>query len=275
MESTNSSAIAGYWHRDGLVETVLAALAGAGKDPGRLSIDDLAEVDQFHGGGRSATLRLAELAGLDRPAARPRRVLDVGGGLGGPARTLAHRYGCEVVSIDLTESYIEVARRLTELVGIGERVIHQVGDALDLRFDDGSFDLVWTQNSGMNIADKAALYRGFRRVLRPGGRLAFQEPTAGTISPPHYPLMWASDASSSFLRTQAELRASIIDAGFRLAVWHEVTETSTSGSSAPPPDHAVQVLVMGREHLARIRAAQRRNVAEGRIGVVQAVFVRP
>jgi ubiquinone/menaquinone biosynthesis C-methylase UbiE len=272
--ATNPS-IAGYWHRDDLVNTVLAALGDAGKSLDALTVDDLAASDQFHGGGRAATLRLAELAGLDQIAGRPFLVLDVGGGLGGPARTLAHLYGCEVVSLDLTESYIQAARRFTELVGIGDRVTHSIGDALDLPFEDHSFDLVWTQNSGMNIADKAALFEGFRRVLRPGGKLAFQEPTAGSVSPPHYPLMWADDASSSFLWTQEELRALVVSLGFQLVAWHDVTETLTSASGPPPPDHAVQVLIMGRDRLDRIQAAQRRNVAEGRAGMVQAVFVLP
>jgi ubiquinone/menaquinone biosynthesis C-methylase UbiE len=165
---------ADYWHRDDLVAVVLDALTRSGKDLANLTVEDLAASDQFHGGGRPATLRLAELARLHEPAPRPRRVLDVGGGLGGPARTLAAQFGCEVTSVDITPSYIEAAQALTDLVGLGDRVTHHVGDALDLPFDDEHFDVVWTQNSGMNIADKDTLYAGFHRVLRSGGTLAFQ-----------------------------------------------------------------------------------------------------
>src|SRR6185295_1335340 len=128
---------------------------------------------------------------------------------GGPARTLAVEFGCHVTGIDLTASYVEVARALTARMGVADRVTHQVGNALELPFEDGSFDLVWTQNSGMNIADKEALYRGFHRVLRPSGRLALQEPLAGPGGPPIYPLMWARDASTSFLRSPDELRTAI------------------------------------------------------------------
>lgn len=261
-----------YWQRDDLLTVVLEALVRAGKDLDQLTVEELAATDQFHGGGRPATLRLAELAGLHEPS--PRRVLDVGGGLGGPARTLASLFGCEVAMVDLTPSYVEVAQRLTDLVGMRDRVTHHVGDALDLSFDDGSFDLVWTQNSGMNIADKDALYQGFHRVLRPGGLLAFQEPMAGEVTPPHYPLMWADDPSTSFLRSPDDLRTVVVEAGFEALEWQIVTESTSSGTTPTPPPHAVQLLVMGPERLAAIQAAGRRNVEERRVSMVHAVFRR-
>src|SRR5262249_46048643 len=108
---------------------------------------------------------LAHLAGL-APGAR---VLDVGGGLGGPARTLAVEFGCHVTVVDLTASYVQAAAMLTARLGLGDRVTHHVGNALALPFEPGAFDVVWTQNSGMNIADKERLYRGLYRVLQPGG----------------------------------------------------------------------------------------------------------
>ncbi len=262
-----------YWEREGLLGTVLGALAAAGKDLDHLGVEDLAATDQFHGGGRPATLRLAELAGFVNPA-DGRAVLDVGGGLGGPSRTLAHRFGCVVITIDLTPSYVEVATELTRRVGLTDRVSHQVGNATDLPFADETFDMVWTQNTGMNIADKEALYRGFHRVLRPGGMLAFQEPMAGEHTPPHFPLMWADDAAMSFLRAPAEMRTLVADAGFDEVAWELVTETPSSGNAPPPPPHAVQRLIMGDERLAAIAAAQRRNLEEGRIATVHAVFTK-
>lgn len=267
-------ASARHWHRDDLVTAVLRALEQSGMDLDRLSVDDLATTDQFHGGGRPATLRLAELAGLNVPVPSPRRVLDVGGGFGGPARTLAAHYGCDVTAVDLTPSYVEVANVLTERVGLAEQVSHHVADALSLPFDDEQFDVVWTQNSGMNIADKAALYAGFHRVLRPGGTLAFQEPMAGEVSPPHYPLMWADDPSLSFLVSPDELRALIAGLGFDEREWQVVTESTSTGTTPSPPPHAVQVLVMGADRLSEIQAASRRNVAERRVTMVHAVFVK-
>jgi ubiquinone/menaquinone biosynthesis C-methylase UbiE len=264
---------ADYWHRDDLVAVVLAALEASGKDLANISVDELAATDQFHGGGRPATLRLAELAGLRDPTRAPRRLLDVGGGLGGPARTLAAEFQCDVTSVDITPSYIDAARALTDLVGLGDRVTHQVGDALDLPFEDGRFDVVWTQNSGMNIADKHTLYAGFHRVLRPGGVLTFQEPLAGEVSPPHVPLMWSDDGTMSFLAAPSELRAAICALGFDEVEWQLVTE-STSSATSPAPAHSVQMLIMGPDRLAAIQAASRRNIEEHRVVTVHAVFTK-
>jgi SAM-dependent methyltransferase len=260
-----------YWGRDDLGQTILGALAAAGKNLDALTVDDTAPADQFHGGGKGATVRLARLAGL----APGMRVLDVGGGLGGPARTLAAEFGCDVTVLDLTESYVLAATLLTERLGLGDRVRHQQGDALAPPFGDGGFDVVWTQNSGMNVTDKESLYAGFHRVLRPGGLLAIQEPMAGPVQPPIFPQMWAREPAQSFLRAPAEMRALIERAGFRVRAWDDVTaETAGSGPGAAVPAYSIQRLVMG-EALDAITRAGQRNREEGRIVMVQAVFHRP
>jgi SAM-dependent methyltransferase len=259
-----------YWGREHLVESILGALAAAGKNLDALTVEDLAATDQFHGGGKPATLRQARLL-----APRPgQRVLDVGGGLGGPARTLAVEFGCDVTVVDLTESFVQAARELTRRLRLQGRVRHHVGDALTLPYPDGAFDVVWTQNSGMNIADKAALYRGFHRVLRPGGRLALQEPMAGAVQPCVFPLMWARDQSTSFLRAPAEMRALIAGAGFAERAWEDVTEeTATPATAANIPAHSAQRLIMGAA-LDEIIAVNHRNRAERRMVSIQAVFER-
>jgi ubiquinone/menaquinone biosynthesis C-methylase UbiE len=259
-----------HWEREHLAEAILAALAAAGKDLDALTVDDLAVTDQFHGGGKAATLRLAKLFG----AGPGQRVLDVGGGLGGPARTLAVEFGCRVTVVDLTESFVRAARLLTARLGLDDRVSHHVGDALDLRFDAGAFDVVWTQNSGMNIADKERLYAGFHRVLRPGGLLALQEPMAGPVQPPIFPLMWASDPSTSFLRAPDDLRALITGTGFAERAWQDVTaETAGPAAADSVPAHSAQRLIMGQA-LDAILQANHRNRAEGRMVSVQALFAR-
>ena len=267
---SDAQAINQYWGRRDFAQTVLAALASAGKDVSRLTIDDLAPSDQFHGGGKPATVRLARLAAF----APGSHVLDGGGGLGGPARTLAVEFGCRVTGIDLTESYVLAARELTALLALGDRVTHQVGDALALPFAEGQFDGVWTQNSGMNIPDKERLYAGFHRVLKPGGILAIQEPMAGPVQPPIYPLMWARDASMSFLRAPAEMRTLIERAGFRARAWDDVTvEAAGPSTGQPVPAHGAQRLIMG-DALEAIQRAGQRNREEGRVVMIQAVFER-
>ena len=138
VHSTND-----YWGRDGLGQAILDALAASGNILDALTIDDLAPMDQFHPGGKEATVRLARLAGLTRGL----RVLDVGGGLGGPARTLTVEFGCHVTVVDLTESYVQTANELTARLGLRDRVTHHVGNALELPFDDGAFAVVWTQKA--------------------------------------------------------------------------------------------------------------------------------
>ena len=259
-----------YWERKDLAERLLAALAAAGKNLDALTIDELAVTDQFHGGGKPATIRLARL--LDpRPGAR---VLDVGGGIGGPARTLAVEFGCHVTVVDLTASFVRAGQMLTARLGLTDRVSHQVGNALELPFESGTFDAVWTQNSGMSIANKAGLYAGFHRVLRAGGRVALQEPMAGPVQPAVYPLMWATDPSTSFLATPSEMQGLIEKAGFAVAAWDDVSAEFAGPASAEAiPPHTAQRLIMG-EALDEIIRANHRNRTEGRIVSVQALLQR-
>ncbi len=270
-DEPDSQQIRRYWERDGLGERILDVLRESGRDLDALTIDILAPLDQFHGGGKPATERLARLANLTPST----RVLDVGGGLGGPARTLAVMFGCQVDVLDLTESYVHAGTLLTDQLRLSDRVRFHVGNALELPFDDGSFDVVWTQNSGMNIADKARSYGGFHRVIRPGGRLALQEPLLGTVQPVIYPQMWARDEASSILLTPDDLRTLIEQAGFGLVAWEDVTAvTSLAPLPAPGAPPTLQALVLGDE-LPLVRANGTRNFDEGRLVNIQAVFDRP
>jgi len=267
---SDAGATNAYWGRRDLERAIDEALASIGKNLNALTIDDLAPVDQFHGGGKVSTDRLARLAKL----APGSRVLDVGGGFGGPARTLAVEHGCMVTVVDLTESYVQAGQWLTTRLGLGDRVRHRVGDALALDVESGSFEAVWTQNSGMNIADKERLYAGFARLLRPGGLLVIQEPMAGPNQPSIFPLMWARDASSSFLRPPAEMRALIEAAGFRVREWEDVTaELAGPSTGGAVPAHGIARIVMG-DAVDEISRAGQRNREEGRIVNIQAAFER-
>jgi ubiquinone/menaquinone biosynthesis C-methylase UbiE len=161
---------------DGIEARVLTALRAAGLDPEqRLSPVELAALDHFHTGGFRASLALRDLAGVRSED----RVLDIGAGLAGPARMLAADPGCRVDCIDLSRDYCVAASLLNRLTGLEDRVAIHVGSALEIPFADGAFDVVWMQNVGMNIPDKPLLYREIRRVLKSGGRFAFQEMIAG------------------------------------------------------------------------------------------------
>jgi hypothetical protein len=126
----------------------------------------------------------------------------------------------------------------------------------------------------MQIADKARLYLGFFRVLRPAGRLAQLEPVAGPVQPPHFPLMWASEPTDSHLLSAAVLREAMMAAGFSERYWNPAVRFPEPAASAADTSLTIQRLVMG-ERLTAIREAGARNAAEGRLCSVLAVFERP
>lgn len=259
-----------------LAEAILKGLSEAGKDPERFSYDDLAPVDQFHTLGKPATLELAQLAKITPGMS----VLDVGGGLGGPARTLAAEFGCLVTVLDMTEEYCRVGEMLTQRAGLGGRVQFRHGNALAMPFADASFDLVWTQHCNMNIADKEQLCSEIRRVLRPGGRLAIHEIAAGPNQPVHFPVPWASEPGLSFLRPVAEIRALIERHGFEEIAFQDMTahavswfrERATAAPTATPP--LGLHLLLGKNFKPAF-ANQVRNLEENRVAVIKAVFRKP
>jgi SAM-dependent methyltransferase len=238
---------------------------------GDLSPDVLAPLDQFHSGGLAATRDLANLAAI-RPG---ETVLDVGCGVGGPARVLAAEHGARVRAVDLSPAYVEIGRALSKKSGIA--VTFQTANALELPFADASFDLVWTQHASMNIADKPRFYRELRRVLRPDGRLAFHDLLAGEKPGPlEFPVPWADRAEESFLIEASALRKLLANCGFRERVWQDRTAATLAyfekmaPPSAPAPPLGTHLLL--GPGFPAMAANIRRNMAEGRLGAAMAVY---
>ena len=203
-------AVTEHYAHGSLEETILNALAAAGKDLEHLTPRDLAPVDEFHVGGRLATVAFAEQFG-----AQPgMRLLDIGCGLGGAARYFAQEHGCRVTGIDLSPEYVNVTNALAARVGLGERVSCERGSALALPFEPGSFDAAYMLHVGMNIEDKARLFGEVRRILAPSGRFGIYDVMrvgAGELS---YPVPWASGPESSFVADAATYRRLLHSAGF-------------------------------------------------------------
>ncbi|MGH7267659.1 MAG: class I SAM-dependent methyltransferase [Candidatus Rokuibacteriota bacterium] len=265
-----------HYGRLGLGDAILAGLVASGHDPDALTPDALAPVDQFHIRGKDATLELAGLAGLSAGT----RVLDVGGGLGGAARTLAAELGCRVTVLDLTEEYCRVGEDLTRRAGLAERVSFRHGNALALPFPDASFDAAWTQHSSMNVPEKPRLYAEIARAVRPGGRVAIHEIMAGASAPVHFPVPWAREPATSFLSPTDAVRTLVRGAGLRELAWLDVSGPSLEwfrqrlaapGGSGPPPlgFH----LLLGADFGPMFRNMAR-NLEEDRIRVIQGVWER-
>jgi MPBQ/MSBQ methyltransferase len=266
--------VQGHYNRQGLDEAILAALTAAGKDIHHLKLEDIAPVDEFHIRGREATRELASQVRLNSN----HKVLDVGSGVGGASRYLASEYGCQVTGLDLIDEYCRVAQSLADRLGLASKVSYRQGSALDMPFDDNSFDVVWTQHAAMNIADKAKLYSEIARVLRPNGYFAMYDVLAGPVSPLYYPVPWARDSSISFLATPEKLHELLEATGLQILSWRDTSEVGRvwfkevatkmqqQGGSPPLGFH----VLLGPDF--RVMAQnQVRNLNENRIVLIECV----
>lgn len=211
------------YSRENLSEQIITALKAAGKDIDNLKREDLSTFDEFHIGGIVET---RNLVGKIPDFNAEKRVLDVGSGLGGPARTLAAEFGCNVTGLDLTLEYCQTAVKLTELVGLSDKITFKHGSALEIPFDDNSFDVVWTQFTGMNIEDKEKFYSECHRVLRNGGYFAFHEVFAGEKDDLVCPVFWADDDSVNFLESNESIQTILANLGFKQVVYDDLTQYS-------------------------------------------------
>ncbi len=250
---------------------ILAALRAAGLDPERhVPPDKLGALDHFHTGGMRASRELLELVQVGAED----RVLDIGAGLAGFARLLASARGCRVDCIEMSPDYCAGAVLLNRLTGLDDRIeVHQ-GSALNLPFADDSFDVAWMQNVGMNIADKRGLYAEIHRVLRPGGRFAFQEMTAGKTPTSYFPLPWATDPADSFLVSAAELQSDLGRTGFITEIFEDTSDVhlARTRANAPPPAPGPLGLGVFVDNLAQKAANARRSLEEGQVRLVRGVF---
>lgn len=214
------SEVAKHYTHGALEETILDALRRAGLDIEHFAPSDLGGIDEFHLGGHTATEAfargLALAPGMD--------LLDVGSGLGGPARFFASAHGCRVTGIDLTPEFVEVATSLTARSGLAAQVTFRQGSALALPFAAGTFDRATLIHVGMNIEDKATLFAEVRRVLKSDGLFGVYEAMRRGEADIPYPMPWAVTPATSFVETPETYRRLLEEADF--AIEHEADRTA-------------------------------------------------
>ena len=270
--------VARHYGSAGIAERVLAAFHRQHGADAAVTVEGLAPLDQFHGRGPLAT---RELVALLQPQPGE-RLLDIGSGIGGPARWIAVKFDCHVTGVDLTPEFCAAAEALNAATGLAARVRVIQGSALALPMPDGAFDAAYSQNVIMNIADKQLFYREAWRALRPGGRLALSNVCAGPDGEPYFPVPWAATGDTSFLATPDEMGADLVAAGFETADFRDTTaallqiqrqsrERLQSGEQLPPV--AADIILGARAREMQLNSL--RSTEDGRSALVEALVRKP
>ncbi len=266
-----------HYATDGIAERVLAAVRATLKPGEPVTSDALAPVDHFHGRGLAAT---REMVALLAPKSSD-RILDIGSGIGGPARWIAQKYGCHVTGIDLTADFCRAANALNAATGLASKVDIVHGSALALPFADASFDRAYSQNVVMNIADKVTFYREARRVLKPGGILVLSNLARGTGPEPEYPAPWAATAANSFLSTLEQTKSEIAAAGLDILTFKDTSADNMSAQQAvlrrleTEGSPALSAHLIVGPQLRGYQINSNRSIIDGRIRSIEVVAQRP
>jgi len=266
--------VAQHYARSDLEHAILEALVAAGKDIERLTPDDLSLVDEFHTGGRQATVELATQAGFG-----PRmHILDIGCGIGGPSRYFVAARGCRVTGIDLTEDYVHVADSLAKRVGLAGRVAYRQASALALPFEAGAFDGAYMMHVGMNIEDKPALFAEVRRVLKSGSLLAIYDVMRTGEGELRYPLHWAATPETSFVSGLSEYCRALDTGGFEIVkernrhefareAFREAQTRAASAAGSPP----LGIHILMKTDVAQKLANVISNLEQGLIAPIELI----
>lgn len=270
--------VAEHYTTGDLTGRIKSAMREAGINPDTATAEDLKAGDEFHTGGILATDALLEFLTITPDT----RVLDIGCGIGGPARLLTSRYGCTSTGVDLTQEFIDTATDLTAMVGLADQAAFLQGSALDLPVEDGSADLALMLHVGMNIEDKEQLFAEASRALSPGGTFALFDVMRGPddASDLEFPLPWSSVAETSFVVPPAIYKQAAAQAGLILTHERDRTQfakdffadTFKKIAANGPPKFGIG-LMMGETAGQKLKNFAA-NIEAGRVSPVEMIFRR-
>jgi len=264
--------VADHYGDSELINRIFDGLSRAGIDRNELPADALSPVEEFHIGGRQATIYALSKLALDKN----QHVLDVGCGIGGAVRYLARHVGCDVSAIDLTPEYIAAAKVLTEMTGLDQRIRYHAGSALHMPYQNENFDAGISMHVAMNIADRPSLYGEMARVLKPGAALCIYDVMKNNDQQISFPLPWAESEKTSYLVSAESMHGLLQQAGFVIDDIEDRTDFALEffrdNLSAVPKPLGIHI-VMGenaREKMQNTLA----NIKRGSIAPVQIIARR-
>lgn len=270
----NQKIIQAHYAQENMAEQILAALKESGVDVDNLKRKDIASYEEFHIGGRDTTRILAEYAEIQSGTI----LLDIGCGIGGPARTLVSEYDCKVTGIDITYEFVNTAKVLTEKIRLSDSIRFLRGSGTDLPFEDNSFSTVWMQHITMNVERKDLLFSEISRVLKPNGRLVFHEVIKGDTQELYFPVLWASNPNGSYLLSLKHFQSLLQESNLTEVKMCEHTDLALSyfkqlnEKVKKAPSSKLNLSMLFNKEMPKKAKNVYRNLKEGKIRTIMAVY---
>ncbi|SRR6056297_498653 len=204
------------------VDRVERELSERGLDAGEaLDVAALESLDQLHYHGRSAVLEAIEELDLDSQS----RVLDIGSGLGGPARVIASEVGCRVTAVELQDDLNRLAQSLTRRCGLGDLIEHRRADVLTASLPTREFDALVSWLTFLHISERETLLRRCYQRLQPGGRILVEDFFARHELSDEESALLANEVFCQRLDTLPAYRELIKEAGFERIDCQDMTDS--------------------------------------------------